>query len=134
MSTSNLPILLTPDVIPSTDGSPPIRTHEYFEKRNRRFDIQIEGRFKARPGVEPYRGDSTKDTRVFRGVSLAEPVTPFLDLPGDEIQFGSDFDKLVSFPMTPFKLGLSVARTIDPNSELLPISPASTDVSMRRHI
>lgn len=71
------------------DGSALIRDHDYFTKRNRRFDIQIEGRFKARPGVAPYKGD--------------------------EIQFGSDFDKLVNFPMTPFKLGMRVAKSIDPN-------------------
>lgn len=71
------------------DGSPPIRDHEYFTKRNRRFDIQIEGRFKARPGVASYGGQ--------------------------EIQFGTDFDKLVNFPMTPFKLGMRVAKSVDPN-------------------
>lgn len=71
------------------DGSDPIRYHDYFTKRNRRFDIQIEGRFKSRPGVEPYRGD--------------------------EVQFGTDFDQLVSFPMTPFKLGMRVAKSVDPN-------------------
>lgn len=61
------------------DGSPPIRDHAYFAQRSRRFDIQIEGKFKAREGVEPYRGD--------------------------EIQFGSDFDHYVPFPELPFKLG-----------------------------
>lgn len=71
------------------DGSPPIRDHDYFMKRNRRFDIQIEGRFKARPGVAPYTGE--------------------------ELQFGTDFDHLVNFPMTPFKLGMRVAKAVDPN-------------------
>lgn len=39
------------------DGSPPIRDHVYFDGRSRRFDIQIEGRFKRRPGVELYSGE-----------------------------------------------------------------------------
>ncbi|KAG0150974.1 hypothetical protein CROQUDRAFT_632458 [Cronartium quercuum f. sp. fusiforme G11] len=80
------------------DGSPPIRDHVYFDGRSRRFDIQIEGRFKRRPGVPLYTGE--------------------------EIHFGSDFDHLVEFPKSAFNAGMRVARWIDPNTfyDLSPIS------------
>lgn len=41
----------------TSDGSPPIRNHVYFDGRSRKFDIQIEGRFKRREGVESYTGE-----------------------------------------------------------------------------
>ncbi|KAK4055050.1 hypothetical protein OIO90_003391 [Microbotryomycetes sp. JL221] len=71
------------------DGSEPTKEHPYFHGRSRKFAIVIEGRFKQRPGVEPYTGE--------------------------EIQFGSDFDYLPeSFPRTPFNAGMRVAQYIDP--------------------
>jgi len=73
----------------TSDGSPPIRNHVYFDGRSRKFDIQIEGRFKKREGVEPYSGE--------------------------EIHFGSDFDHIVDFPKSAFNAGMRVARWIDPN-------------------
>ncbi|PLW58065.1 hypothetical protein PCANC_00624 [Puccinia coronata f. sp. avenae] len=73
----------------TADGSPPIRNHVYFDGRSRKFDIQIEGRFKKREGVELYTGE--------------------------EIQFGSDFDHIVDFPKSAFNAGMRVARWIDPN-------------------
>ncbi|KAI8444688.1 hypothetical protein BY996DRAFT_2516161 [Phakopsora pachyrhizi] len=39
------------------DGSNPIRDHVYFDGRSRKFDIQIEGKFKRRPGVPLYSGE-----------------------------------------------------------------------------
>ncbi|OAV92567.1 hypothetical protein PTTG_27602, partial [Puccinia triticina 1-1 BBBD Race 1] len=71
------------------DGSPPIRNHVYFDGRSRKFDIQIEGRFKKRDGVQLYSGE--------------------------EIHFGSDFDHIVDFPKSAFNAGMRVARWIDPN-------------------
>lgn len=71
------------------DNSPPIRDHVYFDGRSRKFDIQIEGRFKRRHGVELYTGE--------------------------EIHFGSDFDHIVDFPKSAFNAGMRVARWIDPN-------------------
>ncbi|KAH9441659.1 hypothetical protein Pst134EA_032711 [Puccinia striiformis f. sp. tritici] len=71
------------------DGSSPIRSHVYFDGRSRKFDIQIEGRFKKREGVEPYSGE--------------------------EVHFGSDFDHIVDFPKSAFNAGMRVARWIDPN-------------------
>ncbi|EFP74669.2 uncharacterized protein PGTG_00625 [Puccinia graminis f. sp. tritici CRL 75-36-700-3] len=73
----------------TADGSPPIRNHVYFDGRSRKFDIQIEGRFKKREGVELYSGE--------------------------EIHFGSDFDHIVDFPKSAFNAGMRVARWIDPN-------------------
>ncbi|KNZ57150.1 hypothetical protein VP01_2228g1 [Puccinia sorghi] len=73
----------------TSDGSPPIRNHVYFDGRSRKFDIQIEGRFKRREGVESYTGE--------------------------EIHFGSDFDHIVDFPKSAFNAGMRVARWIDPN-------------------
>ncbi|MBW0537397.1 hypothetical protein O181_077112 [Austropuccinia psidii MF-1] len=71
------------------DGSQPIKDHVYFDGRSRKFDIQIEGRFKKRNGVQLYSGE--------------------------EIHFGSDFDHLVDFPKSAFNAGMRVARWIDPN-------------------
>ncbi|KAH9811925.1 hypothetical protein DFH28DRAFT_426680 [Melampsora americana] len=80
------------------DGSTPIRDHVYFDGRSRKFDIQIEGRFKRRENVPLYTGE--------------------------EIHFGSDFDHLVEFPKSAFNAGMRVARWIDPNTfyDLSPIS------------
>ncbi|KAL8283534.1 hypothetical protein RQP46_005637 [Phenoliferia psychrophenolica] len=71
------------------DGTPPVTDCSYFDGRSRKFGILIEGRFKAREGIEPYTGD--------------------------EVQFGSDFDFLPpSFPRGPFKVGMKIARMVDP--------------------
>ncbi|KAL8292619.1 hypothetical protein RQP46_001231 [Phenoliferia psychrophenolica] len=71
------------------DGTPPVKECSYFDGRSRKFAILIEGRFKAREGIEPYNGD--------------------------EIQFGSDFDFLPeSFPHGPFNAGMRIAQMVDP--------------------
>lgn len=53
------------------DGSPPIRDHVYFDGRSRRFDIQIEGRFKHRHGVPLYTGEE-----IHFGRSVRSSVSP----------------------------------------------------------
>ncbi|GAA5929542.1 uncharacterized protein JCM15063_004178 [Sporobolomyces koalae] len=71
------------------DGSAPKANNLFFDGRSRKFAIVIEGKFKRRPGVEPYNGD--------------------------EVEFGSDFDYLPeSFPRAPLDAGLKVAKWIDP--------------------
>ncbi|EGG03239.1 uncharacterized protein MELLADRAFT_109368 [Melampsora larici-populina 98AG31] len=80
------------------DGSNPIHDHVYFDGRSRKFDIQIEGRFKRREGVPLYSGE--------------------------EVHFGSDFDHLVEFPKSAFNAGMRVARWIDPNT-FYDLSPSS---------
>ena len=43
--------------ITADPSSPPIPHHVYFDGRSRKFDIQIEGHFKKREGVELYSGE-----------------------------------------------------------------------------
>lgn len=82
------------------NGSPNAQDAAYFAGRSRKFSIQIEGRFKALPGQEPYTGD--------------------------EIEFGTDFvrlvlrrsadrsqDRLIEFPRALFNAGLRVAKLVD---------------------
>ncbi|GAA93458.1 uncharacterized protein L969DRAFT_18973 [Mixia osmundae IAM 14324] len=70
------------------DGRQPISQHPYFDNRSRKFAIIIEGRFRQSDDSKPYSGD--------------------------EIHFGSDFDRLISFPRAPFNAGMKVAQWIDP--------------------
>jgi hypothetical protein len=66
----------------TNDGSEPIQSSDYFKGHNRRFSIQVEGRFKRQ----------------------------WL---GDEVYFGTDFDRSVELPKG-FETMLKVARYIDP--------------------
>ncbi|BFZ62926.1 hypothetical protein YB2330_004038 [Saitoella coloradoensis] len=66
------------------EGCQPIRTSEYFNGRSRKFHIQVEGRFKG----GPYNGD--------------------------QVWFGTQFEKMVAIPELAFNAGMKVAKYIDP--------------------
>ncbi|KAG0367351.1 hypothetical protein BGX24_003270 [Mortierella sp. AD032] len=66
----------------TNDGSEPIYSDDYFKGHNRKFSIQVEGRFKREWG-------------------------------GDQVYFGTDFDRSVELPHG-FETMLRIARYIDP--------------------
>ncbi|KAF9181923.1 hypothetical protein BGZ51_003037 [Haplosporangium sp. Z 767] len=66
----------------TNDASEPILNSDYFNGRNRRFSLQVEGRFKR-------------------------------EWDGQQVYFGTDFDRSVELP-DGFELMLRVARYIDP--------------------
>ncbi|KAF9933966.1 hypothetical protein FBU30_003910 [Linnemannia zychae] len=66
----------------TNDGSPPIYCSDYFKGHNRKFSIQVEGRFKR-------------------------------EWDGEQIYFGTDFDRGVELP-SGFESMLKIAKYIDP--------------------
>lgn len=66
----------------TNDGSAPIYSDDYFKGHNRKFSIQVEGRFKR-------------------------------EWDGDQVYFGTDFDRAVELPHG-FETMLRIAKYIDP--------------------
>ncbi|KAG0309940.1 hypothetical protein BGZ98_000028 [Dissophora globulifera] len=115
----------------TSDGSPPIHNSEYFKGHNRRFSIQVEGRFKRQwDGEQVYFGtDFDRSVRLPTAFDVMFKVAQYID-PVVKTSLSEDGKPWILSPLVSSINVMNAWRPQDANLPSPPVTPRqSTDMS-----